>query len=166
MSATGQRSTTTAVYVISVAAELVGMHPQTLRNYERTGLLDPSRTRGGERRFSDGDLDQLRRIQQLTGEGHNLEGVRRILELEARGRRAAQASSTQLRAARGAPGRRGAPLVPARPRAAAPGASVWRSTTRGRQATMTLDPARWTTQHPRGVRRRAAAGDRGADTPR
>jgi MerR family transcriptional regulator, heat shock protein HspR len=71
-----------AVYVISVAARLVGMHPQTLRNYERTGLLDPSRTRGGSRRFSEGDLALLRRIQQLTGEGHNLEGVRRILELE------------------------------------------------------------------------------------
>jgi MerR family transcriptional regulator/heat shock protein HspR len=73
---------TTAVYVISVAAELVGMHPQTLRNYERNGLLDPSRTRGGSRRFSDADLAQLRRIQQLTSEGHNLEGVRRILALE------------------------------------------------------------------------------------
>ena len=71
-----------AVYVISVAAELVGMHPQTLRNYERSGLLDPSRTRGGSRRFSDDDIAMLRRIQQLTGEGHNLEGVRRILELE------------------------------------------------------------------------------------
>jgi MerR family transcriptional regulator, heat shock protein HspR len=71
-----------AVYVISVAARLVGMHPQTLRNYERTGLLDPSRTQGGSRRFSDRDLDALRRIQQLTSEGHNLEGVRRILELE------------------------------------------------------------------------------------
>jgi MerR family transcriptional regulator/heat shock protein HspR len=71
-----------AVYVISVAAEIVGMHPQTLRNYERTGLLDPSRTRGGSRRFSDEDIALLRRIQQLTSDGHNLEGVRRILELE------------------------------------------------------------------------------------
>jgi MerR family transcriptional regulator/heat shock protein HspR len=71
-----------AVYVISVAARLVGVHPQTLRNYERTGLLDPSRTRGGSRRFSDEDIERLRRIQQLTSEGHNLEGVRRILELE------------------------------------------------------------------------------------
>jgi MerR family transcriptional regulator/heat shock protein HspR len=71
-----------AVYVISVAAEIVGMHPQTLRNYERTGLLDPSRTQGGSRRFSDEDIALLRRIQQLTREGHNLEGVRRILELE------------------------------------------------------------------------------------
>ncbi len=71
-----------AVYVISVAADLVGMHPQTLRNYERTGLLDPSRTQGGSRRFSDADIALLRRIQQLTRDGHNLEGVRRILELE------------------------------------------------------------------------------------
>jgi MerR family transcriptional regulator/heat shock protein HspR len=80
--ATPRSTQTTAVYVISVAAELVGMHPQTLRNYERSGLLDPSRTRGGSRRFSDDDIAKLRRIQQLTHEGHNLEGVRRILALE------------------------------------------------------------------------------------
>jgi MerR family transcriptional regulator/heat shock protein HspR len=79
---TGRDDEVKAVYVISVAARLVGVHPQTLRNYERTGLLDPSRTRGGSRRFSDEDIERLRRIQQLTGEGHNLEGVRRILELE------------------------------------------------------------------------------------
>jgi MerR family transcriptional regulator, heat shock protein HspR len=71
-----------AVYVISVAAELVGVHPQTLRNYERSGLLDPSRTAGGSRRFSDVDLDRLRRIQSLINEGLNLEGVRRVLRLE------------------------------------------------------------------------------------
>ena len=72
-----------AVYVISVAAELTGMHPQTLRIYERKGLLDPSRTSGGSRRFSDSDLARLRHIQQLTSTGLNLEGVRRVLELEA-----------------------------------------------------------------------------------
>ena len=72
-----------AVYVISVAAELAGVHPQTLRNYERFGLLDPSRTSGGSRRFSDADLARLRRIQELTDAGCNLEGVRRILALEA-----------------------------------------------------------------------------------
>ncbi|MGP0029854.1 MAG: heat shock protein transcriptional repressor HspR [Acidimicrobiales bacterium] len=72
-----------AVYVISVAAELTGMHPQTLRIYERKGLLDPSRTRGGSRRFSDTDLTRLRHIQELTATGLNLEGVRRVLELEA-----------------------------------------------------------------------------------
>lgn len=72
-----------ALYVISVAAQIAGMHPQTLRNYERSGLLDPSRTSGGMRRFSDADLARLRRIQELTNEGVNLEGVRRILDLEA-----------------------------------------------------------------------------------
>jgi MerR family transcriptional regulator, heat shock protein HspR len=74
---------TRAVYVISVAAELAGMHPQTLRIYERKGLLEPARTQGGSRRYSDEDIAHLQRIQDLTAEGHNLEGVRRILELEA-----------------------------------------------------------------------------------
>lgn len=72
-----------AVYVISVAAELAGVHPQTLRVYERKGLLDPSRTTGGSRRFSERDLARLRHIQDLTTAGLNLEGVRRVLELEA-----------------------------------------------------------------------------------
>jgi MerR family transcriptional regulator/heat shock protein HspR len=71
------------VYVISVAAELAGVHPQTLRIYERKGLLDPARTAGGNRRYSDSDLDRLRRIAELTDEGLNLAGVRRVLELEA-----------------------------------------------------------------------------------
>jgi MerR family transcriptional regulator/heat shock protein HspR len=71
-----------AVYVISVAAELTGVHPQTLRVYERKGLLDPSRTEGGSRRFSEEDLDRLRHIQSLTTSGLNLEGVRRVMELE------------------------------------------------------------------------------------
>ncbi len=72
-----------AVYVISVAAELAGVHPQTLRIYERKGLLDPTRTRGGSRRFSEQDLARLRRIQELTSGGLNLEGVRQVLQLEA-----------------------------------------------------------------------------------
>jgi MerR family transcriptional regulator/heat shock protein HspR len=72
-----------AVYVISVAAELAGVHPQTLRVYERKGLLDPTRTQGGSRRFSERDLDRLRQIQLLTNQGLNLEGVRRVLELQA-----------------------------------------------------------------------------------
>jgi MerR family transcriptional regulator/heat shock protein HspR len=59
------------------------MHPQTLRIYERKGLLEPARTQGGSRRYSDDDIAQLQRIQDLTADGHNLEGVRRILELEA-----------------------------------------------------------------------------------
>jgi len=71
-----------AVYVISVFAELAGVHPQTLRNYERGGLLNPKRTSGGSRRFSDEDLVALRRIQELTSEGVNLEGVKRIMALE------------------------------------------------------------------------------------
>jgi len=74
---------TRAVYVISVAAELAGVHPQTLRIYERKGLLDPSRTGGGSRRYSDADIAQMRRIMELTNSGVNLEGVRRILRLEA-----------------------------------------------------------------------------------
>jgi MerR family transcriptional regulator/heat shock protein HspR len=74
---------TRAVYVISVAAELTGVHPQTLRVYERKGLLEPSRTDGGSRRFSEHDLERLRHIQSLTTAGLNLEGVRRVMELEA-----------------------------------------------------------------------------------
>jgi MerR family transcriptional regulator/heat shock protein HspR len=73
-----------AVYVISVAAELAGVHPQTLRIYERKGLVDPARTAGGSRRYSDADISQLRRIQELTNEGLNLAGVQKVLELEAR----------------------------------------------------------------------------------
>jgi MerR family transcriptional regulator/heat shock protein HspR len=71
-----------AVYVISVAAELSGMHPQTLRIYERKGLVDPARTGGGSRRYSDDDISRLQRIQELTNEGLNLAGVKRVLELE------------------------------------------------------------------------------------
>ena len=73
-----------AVYVISVAAELAGLHPQTLRIYDRKGLVDPARTGGGSRRYSDADIAQLLRIQELTNEGLNLAGVQMVLELEAR----------------------------------------------------------------------------------
>jgi len=76
-------TTTRAVYVISVAAELAGLHPQTLRIYERKGLVDPARTGGGSRRYSDDDIAQLRRIQELTTEGLNLAGVQKVLALEA-----------------------------------------------------------------------------------
>ncbi|HXZ83704.1 MAG TPA: helix-turn-helix transcriptional regulator [Acidimicrobiales bacterium] len=79
----GLRPSPRAVYVISIAAELAGVHPQTLRIYERRGLLDPERTGGGSRRYSDSDIAQLRRIHELTSAGVNLEGVRRILALEA-----------------------------------------------------------------------------------
>jgi len=78
------RPSTRALYVISIAAELSGVHPQTLRIYERKGLLDPSRTGGGARRYSDADIAQMQRILELTNAGVNLEGVRRILELEAK----------------------------------------------------------------------------------
>ena len=71
-----------AVYIISVAAELAGIHPQTLRIYERRGLLNPYRTPGGTRRYSDKDLERLGAIQALTQAGINLEGVKRILQLE------------------------------------------------------------------------------------
>lgn len=71
-----------AVYVISVAAELAGMHPQTLRIYERRGLVQPARTEGGNRRYSDDDIELLRRISELAERGLNLEGIKRVMELE------------------------------------------------------------------------------------
>ena len=71
-----------AVYVISVAAELGGVHPQTLRIYERKGLLDPARTVGGSRRYSERDIARLRRINDLTAAGLNLAGVKHVMELE------------------------------------------------------------------------------------
>ncbi|MEA2460166.1 MAG: MerR family transcriptional regulator, heat shock protein HspR [Actinomycetota bacterium] len=72
----------TPIYIISIAAELAGVHPQTLRVYERKGLLSPQRTQGNSRRYSERDIRMLRRIQELTNEGVNLAGVIRILELE------------------------------------------------------------------------------------
>jgi len=72
-----------AVYVISVAAEIAGVHPQTLRIYERRGLLSPARTSGGNRRYSNADIQRLRRIAELADGGMNLEGIRQVLELEA-----------------------------------------------------------------------------------
>ncbi|CAN5896681.1 helix-turn-helix transcriptional regulator [soil metagenome] len=81
------RSHRQAVYVISVAAELAGVHPQTLRIYERKGLVDPARTSGGSRRYSDADIELLARIGELTTEGLNLAGVQRVLLLEEENRR-------------------------------------------------------------------------------
>ena len=72
-----------AVYVISVAAELAGIHPQTLRIYDRRGLVQPARTGGGSRRYSDADIEKLRRVHELTSEGMNLDGVEQVLALEA-----------------------------------------------------------------------------------
>jgi MerR family transcriptional regulator, heat shock protein HspR len=71
-----------AVYVISVAAELTGLHPQTLRAYERMGLIQPGRTGGGGRRYSHRDIERLREIADLTSAGIGIEGVRRIMDLE------------------------------------------------------------------------------------
>ncbi len=73
-----------AVFVISVAAELAGMHPQTLRIYERKGLIDPYRTPGGTRRYSQDDIDRLALIQELTEQGLNLAGVQKVMDLQHR----------------------------------------------------------------------------------
>lgn len=85
------------LYVISAAAALAGVHPQTLRFYERRGLIEPERTKGGSRRYSDRDVERLRRIQELTAEGLSLSGVERLLELEDRLARA-RAEIARLRA--------------------------------------------------------------------
>jgi len=71
-----------AVYVISVAAEISGLHPQTLRQYDRLGLVSPSRTEGRNRRYSLRDIALLRAVQKLVGEGINHAGIKRIIELE------------------------------------------------------------------------------------
>ena len=106
-----------ALYIISVAAELAGVHPQTLRIYERKGLIEPARTVGRSRRYSDRDIALLRRIQELTNEGVGLAGVRRILELEATVDELRQrARASPPRCARR--GRARAPHLPARPRPA------------------------------------------------
>lgn len=77
-----RRNDQQTVYVISVAAELAGMHPQTLRIYERRGLVNPGRTSGGNRRYTDADIARLRRIAQLAADGLNLEGIRMVMQLE------------------------------------------------------------------------------------
>jgi MerR family transcriptional regulator/heat shock protein HspR len=77
-----RRTAHETVYVISVAAELAGMHPQTLRIYERRGLVNPGRTTGGNRRYTDADIQRLRRIAQLAAQGMNLEGIRHVMQLE------------------------------------------------------------------------------------
>jgi MerR family transcriptional regulator/heat shock protein HspR len=99
-----------AVYVISVAAELAGVHPQTLRIYERKGLVDPARTGGGSRRYSDADIERLQKIQELTNAGLNLEGVRRVLDLEAQ----VEDLTAEVETLRQEVSRRSAPLVPLR----------------------------------------------------
>jgi MerR family transcriptional regulator/heat shock protein HspR len=81
-SAPGAPGPDVPVYVISVAAELTGLHPQTLRTYDRMGLVSPGRTGGGGRRYSWRDIELLREVAELTATGIGLEGVRRILQLE------------------------------------------------------------------------------------
>ena len=71
-----------SLFIISVAAELAGVHAQTLRIYERKGLIEPARTQGGSRRYSELDIALLRRIQELTNQGVSLAGVRMVLSLE------------------------------------------------------------------------------------
>ena len=84
------------LFSISVAAELAGLHPQTLRIYEREGLVDPARTAGGTHRYSQADIARLQEICVLTGDGLNLAGIRRVLHLQAETRRL-QAEIDQLR---------------------------------------------------------------------
>ncbi|GIU99313.1 MAG: hypothetical protein KatS3mg014_0929 [Actinomycetota bacterium] len=107
-----------AVYIISVAAELAGVHPQTLRIYERKGLLRPKRTSGNTRRYSARDIERLRMIQTLTQEGVNLAGVKRIMqmqaELERLERRVRELEAELARRPIPAPGRRGTDIVPMR----------------------------------------------------
>lgn len=138
MSAFGAPGPEAAVYVISVAAELSGLHPQTLRAYERMGLITPGRTGGGGRRYSHRDIERLRMIADLTSSGVGVEGVRRLLDLETqidalRARNAelvAELEATR-EALRQAMATRPAPGVPNRLpvlRAADPGSAlvVWR----------------------------------------
>ncbi|MGB0111643.1 MAG: helix-turn-helix transcriptional regulator [Ilumatobacteraceae bacterium] len=115
----GDRRRTRAVYVISVAAELAGKHPQTLRIYERRGLVTPARTDGGNRRYSDADIAILKRISELTDAGMNLEGIRRVMQLELENARLRseleQAREIAKHAIAAAEGRRGGgDLVPLR----------------------------------------------------
>lgn len=83
---TSEPDPTRALYAISVAAQLTGLHPQSIRSYEDHGLLEPARTDGGTRRYSDHDIGQLNRISGLLGDGLNLAGVEAVLALEATNR--------------------------------------------------------------------------------
>ncbi len=94
------------LFSISVAAELAGLHPQTLRIYEREGLVDPARSAGGTRRYSRRDIDRLQEICALTADGLNLAGIRRVLQLQEETRRlqAELAALRELAARNGQPG--------------------------------------------------------------
>jgi MerR family transcriptional regulator/heat shock protein HspR len=103
------------LFGISVAAELAGLHPQTLRIYEREGLLDPARSAGGTRRYSRRDIDRLQEICALTADGLNLAGIRRVLELQEEARRL-HAELARLRELAGEqPAARQARQLPPRP---------------------------------------------------
>lgn len=115
------RSSEERMYVISVAAQQAGMHPQTLRIYERRGLLQPARTRGGNRRYSESDIARLRRIAELTAEGVSVEGIRRIMHLESEVQRLRDEvdqlrllATQAIRAAQGRQSDLGGTLVPLR----------------------------------------------------
>ena len=105
------------LFSISVAAELAGLHPQTLRIYEREGLIDPGRSAGGTRRYSRRDIGRLQEICALTADGLNLAGIRRVLELQEETRQL-QAELAALREQVGGDGKpaRGAPGPQRRPR--------------------------------------------------
>ena len=90
------------LYSISVAAEIAGLHPQTLRIYEREGLLEPARSAGGTRRYSHNDITRLMEITALTGDGLNLAGIRRVLALQEETRRL-HGEIARLKAARRSP---------------------------------------------------------------
>jgi MerR family transcriptional regulator, heat shock protein HspR len=103
------------LFSIAVAAELTGLHPQTLRIYEREGLVDPARSVGGTRRYSTGDIDRLHQIMALTADGLNLAGVRLVLELQEQTRQL-QAEIDRLNAAaRALPGQQQNPGTSGQP---------------------------------------------------
>ena len=119
--------------MISVAAELAGMHPQTLRIYERRGLVAPARTQGGNRRYSDADIERLRRIAELAG-GMNLEGIRRVMELEAENDRLRTRAGRGVAGGRAGLGRGRATSPARRPRPPPPNRRRLRPTLRPPQA--------------------------------
>ena len=118
--------------MISVAAELTGLHPQTLRTYERMGLITPGRTGGGGRRYSARDIDLLREISDLTSSGIGIEGVRRILELENRVAALSARNEELRRRARGHP--RGAAPGRVRPASQSAGQASRRTPAAGDQS--------------------------------
>jgi MerR family transcriptional regulator/heat shock protein HspR len=103
------------LFSISVAAELTGLHPQTLRLYDQEGLVTPGRSSGGTRRYSTDDIDLLHQVMALTSDGINLAGVRRILELQQETRLLQAEVDRLTAAARNQPGRKTRPAPPARP---------------------------------------------------